>query len=53
MTTKYEFLGDLPEGKWRFMLLVIVGQPDVIVVVDESGANAPRMIVGTKLVELP
>jgi hypothetical protein len=53
MTTKYEFLGDLPEGKWRFMLLTIAGQPDVIVVVDESGMHAPRMVIGAKLVELP
>ena len=48
---KPKLSGVLPKGNWRFCLVEIQGQPDVIVVADYSGQNAPRMVVNGKLVE--
>jgi len=50
---QFTYIGSLPPGEWRFCLVCIGGQADVILVIDKTGANAPRMVIGDKLVELP
>lgn len=49
---KFTLLGRLPAGDWVFGLVVIKHQPDVVLVVDRTGQNAPRMVIGDKLVEV-
>jgi hypothetical protein len=52
MKTRYAFLGKLPSGKWEFCLIDIYGEQPVVIVVDRTGNNTPRMIIDNKLVEL-
>lgn len=52
MKRQFTFIGELPPGDWRFLLVTIKGQADVIVVWEKDGQFTPRMIVDGKLVEL-
>ena len=53
MNRQFKFAGSLPaNGDWRFLLVVIEGQSDVVLVVDRNGRNAPRMVIDGKLVEV-
>jgi hypothetical protein len=50
---QFTYIGTLPAGgDWRFCLVQIAGQADVIVVADMKGKWAPRMIVKGKLIEV-
>ena len=49
---KPEYIGTLPNGDWKFCLVVIKGQADVLVCADLTGINTPRMIVDGKLVTI-
>ena len=49
---QFTFVGELPPGDWRFLLVVIKGSADVIVVWEKGGKHAPRMIVDGKMVEI-
>ena len=48
--SKFEYVGTLPQGDWKFCLVVIKGRPDVIVMCDSTGVNAPRMFINGKMV---
>lgn len=53
MNRQFTYIGTLPAGgDWRFCLVQIAGQADVIVVADMKGKWAPRMIVKGKLIEV-
>lgn len=43
-------IGELPPGDWEFGLLSLVGQKDVVIVTDRTGANPPQFVYDGKLV---
>lgn len=47
----FKRIAALPTGQWEFCLVTLEGQADVIVVIDRTGLEAPRMIIDGKLRE--
>lgn len=52
MIPKFNYIGELPRGEWKFGLVSIVGNTDVIVAVEKNGKEPPRMIIDGKLVNV-
>ena len=50
--TPYKYIGTLPAGDWHFGLLQLESRPDVIIMTDMTGGEAPRMLIEGKLVEV-
>lgn len=50
--TDFKYLGTLPLGDWRFGLVKIEGKPDVLVLIDKTGFEEPRVLKGDKLVKI-
>ena len=50
MARKFEYIGELPPGDWKFCLVAIYGKADVVMIVDMSGKEMPRMVADGKLV---
>lgn len=49
---QFKCIGTLPaNGDWRFLLVRIERQSDVVLVVDHTGNYSPRMLIGEKLVD--
>lgn len=49
---RYKLIGELPVGDWEFCLVRVRGGTDAIVIIDKTGQNEPRMLIGAKLVRL-
>lgn len=50
---KFTYIGELPAGgTWRFCVVAIKGQADVVLICDTSGRHTPRMVIDGKLVEI-
>lgn len=48
----FKLIAQLPRGDWRFLLVRIQGAEDVVVVVDKTGQNEPRLIIGGEVVKV-
>lgn len=49
---KPKFIGELPAGDWQFCLVVVQDDADLLLVIDKTGRQPPRIVVDDKLIAI-